>query len=168
MPDMLYGGTNSVSTAIEQINTSLNEINLNFDGTLNSFITHVFAAGKESNEVYTFREMLKQEDRLNFVNAMEKEIDDHVRLDHWEINPRSMMPKDIKSIMSVWSFKRKRLPDGALNKHQACLCAHGGMQQWSANYWETYAPLVNCISMPFLLISSLKSLAWRPRLLILC
>jgi hypothetical protein len=98
--------------------------------------------------------MLKQEDRLDFVNAMEKEIDDHVRRDHWEIIPRSMMPKDMKTIMSIWSFKRKRLPDGTLNKHKACLCAHGGMQQWGVNYWETYAPVVNWISVRFLLIIS--------------
>jgi hypothetical protein len=78
--------------------------------------------------------MLKQEDRLDFVNAMEKEIDDHVRRDHWEIILRSMMPKDMKTIMSIWSFKRKRLPDGTLNKHKARLCAHGGMQQWGVNY----------------------------------
>jgi hypothetical protein len=98
--------------------------------------------------------MLKQEDRLDFVNAMEKEIDDHVRRDHWEIIPRSMMPKDMKTIMSIWSFKRKSLPDGTLNKHKARLCAHGGMQQWGVNYWETYAPVVNWISVRFLLIIS--------------
>ena len=28
------------------------------------------------------------------------------------------------------------------------------MQQWGVNYWETYAPLVNWISMRFLLILS--------------
>ena len=28
------------------------------------------------------------------------------------------------------------------------------MQQWGANYWETYAPVVNWISVRFLLILS--------------
>ncbi|MEY3108605.1 MAG: hypothetical protein RL730_956, partial [Actinomycetota bacterium] len=154
VPDTIYSTTNSISSTIERMNTTLNEIDLNFDGTFNSFMTQVFAAGKESNEVYTFREMLKQEDRIQFVNAMEKEIDDHVRREHWEIIPRSMMPKDMKTIMSIWSFKRKRLPDGTLNKHKARLCAHGGMQQWGVNYWETYAPVVNWISVRFLLIIS--------------
>jgi hypothetical protein len=63
------------------------------------------------------------------------------------------MPAEMKTIMSIWSFKRKRLPDGTLNKHKARLCAHGGMQQWGVDYWETYAPvLVNWISVRFLLI----------------
>jgi len=52
------------------------------------------------------------------------------------------------------SFKRKRFPDGQLNKHKARLCAHGGQQQWGVNYWETYAPVVNWISVRFLLIVS--------------
>ena len=56
-----------------------------------------------------------------------------------------------KTIMSIWSFKRKRFPDGSLNKHKARLCAHGGMQTWGQNYWETYAPVVNWASVRLLL-----------------
>jgi hypothetical protein len=57
------------------------------------------------------------------------------------------MPEDKKTIMSIWSFKRKRYPDGTLNKHKAHLCAHGKMQTWGQNYWETYAPVVNWASV---------------------
>ena len=96
--------------------------------------------------------MLKQDDRDEFVNAMQVEVDAHQTREHWEIIPRSQMPKEMKTIMAIWSFKRKRLPDGILNKHKARLCAHGGMQQWGVNYWETYAPVVNWISVRFLLI----------------
>ena len=39
-----------------------------------------------------------------------------------------------------------------MNKHKARLCAHGGMQQWGIIYWETYAPIVNWISIRFLLV----------------
>ena len=60
----------------------------------------------------------------------------------------------MKTIQAIWSFKRKRFPDGTLNKHRARLCAHGGMQQWGVNYWETYATVINCISVQFLLILS--------------
>ena len=41
-----------------------------------------------------------------------------------------------------------------MNKHKARLCAHGGMQQWGVNYWNTYAPVVNWISVRFLLVLS--------------
>ncbi len=60
---------------------------------------------------------------------------------------RRLIPLGTKTIMSIWSFKRKRYPDGTLNKHKARLCAHGGMQTWGQNYWETYAPVVNWTSV---------------------
>jgi hypothetical protein len=62
------------------------------------------------------------------------------------------MPTGKKSIKSIWSFKRKRLPSGELLKHKARLCAHGGMQQWGENYWETYSPVVNKLTVRLLLI----------------
>ncbi len=38
-----------------------------------------------------------------------------------------------------------------LNKHKARLCAHGGMQTWGQNYWETYTPVVNWASVRIIL-----------------
>jgi hypothetical protein len=61
------------------------------------------------------------------------------------------VPPGTKTIMSIWSFKRKLFPDGNLKKHKAQLCAHGGMQTWGQNYWETYAPVVNMVSVRILL-----------------
>ena len=51
----------------------------------------------------------------------------------------------------IWSFKRKRFPSGALMKHKAQLCAHGGMQIWGIDFWETYSPVVNWITVRTLL-----------------
>ena len=56
--------------------------------------------------------------------------------------------------MAIWYFKRKRYPNGTLNKHKARLCVHGGQKQWGINYWETYDPVVNWVSVKFLLIIS--------------
>ena len=98
--------------------------------------------------------MLQQYNRNQFVEAMTKKIGDHTKRKHWEIVPRSQMPRGIKPIMAIWSFKRKRYPDGTLNKHKDRLCAHGIQQQWGINYWETYAPVVNWVSVRFLLIIS--------------
>lgn len=114
----------------------------------------VLASGKENNECYTFKEMLSQPDRKEFLEAMLKETAEHESREHWTVVLRSTMLTDVKPIQAIWSFKRKRFPDGSLNKHKARLCAHGGMQQWGINYWETYAPAVNWISVQFLLIMS--------------
>ena len=64
--------------------------------------------------------------------------------------------------MSVWAFKRKRMPSGELFKHKARLCAHGGQQQWGINYWETYAPVANWASARLLLsLSHMHGLEYR-------
>jgi hypothetical protein len=57
----------------------------------------------------------------------------------------------MKTIQAIWSFKRKRFPDGTLNKYKARLCTHGGMQQWGVSYWETYSPVVNMLTVCLLL-----------------
>ncbi len=82
---------------------------------------------------------------------MVHKVHDQEKRDHWTCMQHSDMPENTKTIMSIWSFKRKRLPDRMLNKHKACLCAHGGMQIWGTNYWETYAPVVNWASVHLLL-----------------
>ena len=139
----------SANAALHQCNM----INANFDGSINA-IHHMALSVGRNNESYTFREMLKQDDAADFIKAMVKETRDHESRDHWDIIKRSQVPHGTKTIQAIWSFKRKRFPDGLLNKHKARLCAHGGMQQWGVNYWETYAPVVNWISVRFLLILS--------------
>ncbi|KAL7464788.1 hypothetical protein ACHAXS_005121 [Conticribra weissflogii] len=147
--------TTAFSTGQAAVNSLIhkcNVVNSNFDNTLNSFPTFVLAAGKENNECYTFKEMLSQPDWDKFLQAMLKESAEHENRNHWSVVLKSSMPEGTKPIQAIWSFKRKRFPDGSLNKHKARLCAHGGMQQWGVNYWETYAPVINWISVRFLLI----------------
>ena len=95
---------------------------------------------------------MMQDDNKDFVKAMLKEIHSHEDGKHWTMTERSKMPSGTKTVMSIWSFKRKRFPNGELNKHKARICAHGGMQTWGVNYWETYASVVNWASVRLLLI----------------
>jgi len=132
----------------------LERINKIFDGTINETHPLALATSLSDNETYTFREMLQQPDREQFMEAMIKEIRTHEENDHWEVVTRKSIGNS-KTILAIWSFKRKRHPDGSLDKHKARLCAHGGMQQWGVNYWETYAPVVNWISVRLLLSISL-------------
>ena len=54
--------------------------------------------------------------------------------------------------MDIWSFKRKRYPDGSLNKHKYRLCVHGGQQTWGQDYWDTYDLVVTWASVRLLLV----------------
>ena len=99
--------------------------------------------------------MLRLKDIKDFVAAMLKEIADYENRDHWELMKRADLPKGPKTMLSVWAFKIKRLPEGTITKkHKARLNAYGGMQPWRIDYWETYTPVVNWISMQFLLALS--------------
>ena len=104
--------------------------------------------------MYTLKEMLKHDDKNDFIQAMVSEVDDHVKREHWSVVHRSDVPKGVMTILSVWAFKRKRYPDGRILKLKARLNAHGGMQTWGVDYWETYAPVVNWLSIRTLLTLS--------------
>jgi hypothetical protein len=96
--------------------------------------------------------MLQQEDFKQFFQAMEVELDNHGTCKHWNLMECKDLPPGTKTIMVIWSFKRKHFPEGTLNKHKACLCAHGGKQTWGQDYWDTHAPIVTWVSVQLLLI----------------
>ena len=123
-PTILHDRAQNIVFAAVRGFHSANQI---FDGTLNSLHHMALLAGKENNESYTYKDMLKQPDRADFIRAMLKETDDHENWNHWEVIPRWQKPPDAKTILAIWSFKRKRYPDGRLNKHKVRLCAHGGI-----------------------------------------
>jgi hypothetical protein len=83
---------------------------------------------------------------------MQKEVADHELRNNWSIVHCSTVPKTANQIQAIWSFKHKRRPDGTLVKHKARLCAHGGIQQWGTNYWETYSPVVNMVTVCLILL----------------
>ena len=81
---------------------------------------------------------MQQPDIKHFEQAMFKEVKAMFDNKIWEKVLRESMyqyynnlrksGQDIKrqQIIMIWSFKRKRHPDGRLNKYEANLCCHGG------------------------------------------
>ena len=130
------------ATPFQRLAYRLDEANELVDGTINCFQHYTFSVKMDLTEAYTYKKAQEQPDWKMFFQAMQKEIADHEDRDHWTLVERSTMPKWAKTIQAIWSFKRKRYPDGRINKHKARICAHGGMQQWGENYWETYSPLL--------------------------
>ena len=123
---------------------------VNFDDTLNELSP--FSLSSDSNDSYTMREMLRQPDKAEFIAAMGLKVNDHVTRNHWKMIKKTQMKAGVKPILGIWSFKRKRKPDGEIIKYKARLCAHGGMTQWGINYCETFSPVVNWMSIRMLLI----------------
>ena len=137
----------------------------NFDGTANrtSPLAQIYLTTTANNEVYNLSEMLKLPDKQEFLKAMHTEVESMFKEKIWVAVPKQEMldhyrrerlkGKDIKrhQLMMIWSFKRKRKPDGTLTKYKARLCCHGGQQEWGVNYWNTYAPVVSWSSIRILM-----------------
>ena len=106
-----------------------------YDGTLNKIHHFLYSTDITTNETFKFRESMKQEDRLSFVDATEKETHDHEEGGPWNVVHRNTIPNKARPIKSIWSFKRRHKPYGEILNHKSCLCAHGGMQKWGDSYW---------------------------------
>ena len=127
-------------------------VDLNADGSLNQ-LHPLSLISNQANEAFHFHQAMQEDDREQFVESMIKELNDHKKNNHWKL----VLHKDIggaKTVKAIWAFKRKRRPDGSLLKHKARLNAHGGMQIYGESYWDTYAPVVNWISIRMMLTLS--------------
>ena len=52
-------------------------------------------------------------------------------------------------------FQAQEINRWKIKKQKTRLCSHGGIQKSGVNYWETYAPVVNLISVRSLLLISI-------------
>ena len=125
-------------------------VQLNVDGSLNFMHPFTYATQTAGNEVFHFHQAMREPDREDFIEAMVVELKAHADNNHWVLVPCKEIGNK-PTIKAIWSLKRKRRPDGSLLKHKARLCAHGGMQIYGENYWDTYAPVVNWISVRIML-----------------
>lgn len=123
-------------------------VNMNADNTVNSLNPLAFTATAGDNEV-----CIKLPDAPDFIRAMLVKVKDHTERGHWVLRTRASIG-DQKTIRTVWSFKRKRAPDGSLLKYKARLCVNGATQVHDANYWNTYAPVVSWLAVRLMFILS--------------
>ncbi|KAL7573660.1 hypothetical protein ACA910_008347 [Epithemia clementina (nom. ined.)] len=101
-----------------------------------------FATSSDPDVMY-LHEALRAHDRRQFLEAMDVEIQGHVKCKNWIVVPRTDMPKGTRILDAVWSMQRKRrLDTREIYKWKARVNVHGGQQEHGVNYWETYAPAV--------------------------
>jgi hypothetical protein len=82
------------------------------------------------------------------VVAMDKEVNDRTTKNHWELLPCSAIDPKNKPLQAVWAMKRKQIPGtGLISKYKARLNAHSGQQEEGVNCWDTYAPVVQWMSV---------------------
>jgi hypothetical protein len=113
-----------------------------FDTNAEHPLLFAFSASADPDTMY-LHEAMRQPGRLQFIEAMRKEVSDHTKNKNWSIVHRSNIPNNMQVLPAVWSMKRKRrIATREVYKWKARLTAHGGKQTKGVNYWDTYAPLV--------------------------
>jgi hypothetical protein len=50
---------------------------------------------------------MKQPDHAEFIKVMKEEVHAHTENGHWELLPRSAVPRGTKVLDSMWAFRRK-------------------------------------------------------------
>ena len=111
-----------------------------------------YIASKVNNDILYFYQAIKAEDADDFRKAMRKEIKSFRDADIFELIPLQNKPQHKSLILFVWLFKRKRNLMGELIKYKARLYAYGGKQVQGIDFWNTYAPVAQSITMRIMLI----------------
>jgi hypothetical protein len=120
--------------------------------------THPFAFAAKANaeDTPTFNEAMRGPDREGFIEAMKKEIEALEGMDVWAVVPREKaIATGRKIIASTWAFKRKRYPDGAVKKLKARLVACGDQQVEGIDYFDSFSPVVQWLTIRLLLVLSM-------------
>jgi hypothetical protein len=60
----------------------------------------------------------------------------------FEFIPQIDLPPRTRYLDLIWTYRRKRCPDGSLKKYKARLCVNGSRQIQGIDYTESCAPLV--------------------------
>ena len=123
-------------------------------------VTHAYAyaATQADPDTMTLKQAMQEPDADKFLEAMIKEIDDHVQYKHWHLVTDEQMQASGhtgKPIMGVWSMKHKRNPVREIVKYKAHFCTHGGQTKEGVHYTNTFAPVITWTTIHFLLILSL-------------
>ena len=66
-----------------------------------------YRASSDPDTMY-FDQAMKEPDRKEFINASIKEVNSHLKCNHWKLLPRSGIPKGEPILYSVFSIHRKR------------------------------------------------------------
>jgi hypothetical protein len=84
-----------------------------------------FMSSTDKDTMY-YDQAMRAPDFKKIIEAIVKEVNDHITSKHWILIPRPKVPKGVKLLDSVWSMKRKRdIKTRKVYKHKYRLNVHG-------------------------------------------
>lgn len=122
---------------------------------------HPFSAHARINDfdMPTTRDIARLEygeEKKRWLEAMDVEIQQLWEKGTFRPIDKSEVPKGAQILGSTWVFKRKRHPDGLLDKLKARCCLRGDEQIHTTEREDVYAPVVDWSSLRLLLTMSLQ------------
>ena len=130
-----------------------------FEETIDNEII-VMKATSDPDTMYMHQAM-RENDRAEFIKAMEKEVTDQYKNGNFEIVHVSEVPKDKSILPTVWQMKRKRdIKTRQIKKYKARLNIDGSRMKKGVHYDETYAPVASWNSIRILL-TLVAALGWH-------
>jgi hypothetical protein len=127
-----------------------------------SYHPTAFHACNNKEDTLTQSQILKTSDSASFIECQRAEIEGLQKFDVMDIEKMADLPAKATLISSVWSYRRKRLPNSVLVKYKSRICINGKEQAFGRDYWETYAPVASWATTHLLmLLSTLLDLKTR-------
>jgi Reverse transcriptase (RNA-dependent DNA polymerase) len=121
------------------------------DGTFDWQHPMEFSARANAEDNPTREEAMHGPNKAGYWKAMEKENGTLEDMESWEV-------VDIESWMNLlpgtWAFRCKRFPDGTIRKLKARFCVRGDRQREGIDFFDTYAPVVNWLTVRLMLVLS--------------
>ena len=91
-------------------------------------------------------------DAAGFMEAMILELDTLIKMETFDIANKAPW---VKVVSPVWAFKRKRYPNGSICKLKARFCARRFEQREGIDYFETFAPAVQWLTVQLIHIMTI-------------
>ena len=110
-----------------------------------AFHPFAFSAKIQSEDFPSCGDIIRMQgdERRKWMEAMDAEIKELTVRKAFEFVPREEPLKAKKQIVkSLWAFRRKRRPDGAVSRHKARSVVRGDLQKGQFSSNETFAPVV--------------------------
>jgi hypothetical protein len=114
---------------------------------LNNLDPTFYAMQMQNPDVLAHAQMKRQVDANKFVEAQQSEIDGLMDIHTFEFIPKLNIPPRTRYFDLIWTYIRKRRPDGSLKKYKARLCVNDIRQIQGIDYTESFAPVVQWITI---------------------
>ena len=147
-PDIPYS-PDSLPTAPHVFSTYINLPVIYTEASISAYL-----ALDNKEDVLTQSHMLKAADMDKFLASQVPKIRGLEAMNVFEYKPMHTLPTRAHLLSSIWSYRRKRKPNGELLKYKARICVDGSQQAYGRDYWDTYAPVVTWSTVRLVLLLS--------------